>query len=246
MEFETDIDGLVDAIVVAEPCSWFTCWNLNELTAVSLAVGALVALVIFYVGFRKTFGARRERTRVSNLALATTVLRRTVLEREVMPSSQYYALRKAKAYQFKLRPERLLNFKEALDLVLCEMLENPFLDRDDKAKSLDVITRSLSEIDLPEPTDKRRLHTYIFIVGCTALGLFSLIVGTTAYWIALQLFSGEPSEVTHIVLGLLVLFLIFAFFVLSGDHPRRPSEKEGTKSLSLQAEFIDGFNDRSS
>jgi hypothetical protein len=109
---------------------WGIIPALDGQTIVSIAVGIIVTIATFIIGYKQTIGARDERLRSANLSLAASVLRRIAVEREQMPLDHFEALKRATSYRAMVPEPRLHAFTQSLDIALSDTLASEFLDTD--------------------------------------------------------------------------------------------------------------------
>lgn len=111
-------------------------------TIFSIVLGAILTVVTFWFGYRKTIGAQDERQRAASSELCSSVIKRVAVERRAISAEQFSALRWAKAYKLQVQADRLIDFSGALSMALSETVDNSFLDVETKQSVISLIEES--------------------------------------------------------------------------------------------------------
>ena len=131
-------------------------------TVFSIIIGALLTIVTFWIGYKKTIGATEERIRASNQQLISSVLKRIAVEREPIDMIQYFALQTAKSYRNSVPAQRLISFADVLAIVFLETIDNNFLDAPSKTAVISLIDKSKHETTtsaIPDLVSSDPTHT---------------------------------------------------------------------------------------
>ncbi len=124
---------------------WGLLPNVDGQTTFSIVVGLIATIATFWIGYRKTIGARDERLRAADQELCSSVIKRIAVERQAIDAAQFLALRRAKSIRAQVPVRRLIGFHDALSITLLETVDNNFLDAPSKNSILELIAKSRSE-----------------------------------------------------------------------------------------------------
>lgn len=152
--------------------------RIDGQTAFSIILGSILTFGTFWIGYRKTIGAADERLRSANIDLCNSVVRRIAVERAKMTHDQFSALRRAKSFRSQVSINRLMNFNDALDYSMLEIMDNDFLDSPSKDIIINLITDSRNSQSSHEEKSNTRVigeKSAYFVVS--TLGIVSAAVG---------------------------------------------------------------------
>jgi hypothetical protein len=171
--------------------TWSLLPTFDGQTIVSIALGAALTIVTFWIGYRKTIGAQDERLRAASAELCASVIKRVAVEREVMTAEQFAAIRQAKSYKAQVQTEKLISFDNALNTALLETIDNNFLDSASKKTIIELIDSSRTDVALRgPPVGETKSRDAARERIATILALFSaglgLIGGIVSYEISRQ------------------------------------------------------------
>jgi hypothetical protein len=142
-------------------------------TIVSIAIGAVITLMTFWLAYKKTIGAQDERVRAASQELIASVLKRVAVEREYMMPALFSEIRRAKAYRAGIAVDRLITFSEARGVVLAEVIDNNFLDQASKNAIIALLEQSSEPISAGADTSAAakssgRQDFWLSIIGVLA------------------------------------------------------------------------------
>lgn len=224
---------------------------LDGQTIFSIAIGLVVSVVTFWIGYRQTIGAREERLRSANLGLASSVLRRIAVEREQMPVAHYEAIRRATAYRGSVAVRRLHEFSQSLDIATLDTLSSDFLDTSSKNAIIQLIDDSrATALEVPGSAESSPTNADFFSRVATSVLLAATSIATGAVVVAIltgaipTLFKEAPSEpnstatitiVFAVAATLLVGLFITTFVSWSDRRLKLPSNADRPSSDVLKS-----------
>ncbi|WP_147272277.1 hypothetical protein [Phyllobacterium salinisoli] len=177
-------------------------------TVLSIIIGLAATSLTFWIAYRKTIGAREERVHAANRDILATVLQRIAVEREVLSDAQFEAIRKARSYRSDAPFHRLFIFREVLEIVLSDVLENRFLDKQAKNDVIGVIERcrtnsvleAVHESDTNVAEQKRKyIATLAFVSGAVGFAI------STLYYIASEKIAEADQAFYRLVMAVSIL-----------------------------------------
>ena len=92
--------------------------------------GIAVSVGLFFLGYRQTIGARKERTRSANEEIEKILVRRIVLEEYAPRVEDIARLIDGKARDFHVRPMDLLSEGQLLNNIFTRVVETDFIPRE--------------------------------------------------------------------------------------------------------------------
>lgn len=150
-------------------------------------VGIAVAVALYYLGYRQTIGARKEKIRAANSEIEKTLLKRVVLE-SYQPSVQELSrLIETKARDYSLRSTDLHSEVQVLNTLFTRIIETDFISPDKRGEILERITpvftqaeekpveeTTMAELASVERRQKVRMSLSLFMaVIASLLGAFT-------------------------------------------------------------------------
>lgn len=214
--------------------------SMDTQTILSLIIGTLISLILFWVGYRKTIGAREERVNSANVQLINSVLRRVAVEREVMSSAQFEKLREAKAYRAAVSQKSLLSFESVTSQVLAEVIETDFLDAKSKNAIIIILEQGVSTATNYDASgDRMQKATYAKFLQVFVLAIISSLFGVLSITVA-GILGVNPannsaimtSPVEVILGGISLITTIFAAYYSLKARPLLMQRVDATRSTS--------------
>jgi hypothetical protein len=108
------------------------------------ALGILVSLGLFLLGYRQTVGAKKVRIAAANTELQRILLRRIVLERYVPKGMDISRVIQGKARDHGVQPAELLSESQTLNAVYTRIVESDLIPAEQRDEILGRITPALS------------------------------------------------------------------------------------------------------
>ncbi len=187
---------------------------------IQTAVGVVVSVIFFLIGYRQTIGARKERVSSANRAVYKALLRRLVLEDYSPKIEDINRLIEGKAHEFKVSPEDLHPDEQLLNQVFAEIFDNDFIapnkrtDIESRVETaFDQLAKGKQKLDdsslLTPNLEKRKA----LLVG--VLGLLASLMGALVS-LVLVLGKGFPtSSDTSVYRSLIPILVVFAASLVS-------------------------------
>lgn len=94
---------------------------------IQTALGILISVVLFLVGYKQTIGARKERVRAANKAVHRVLLRRMVLEEYTPRLKDIGRMLEGKAREFQVTAADLHSEEQVLTQLFTEVFDNDFI-----------------------------------------------------------------------------------------------------------------------
>ncbi|UCG15702.1 MAG: restriction endonuclease [Phycisphaerales bacterium] len=109
------------------------------------ALGIVVSVALFLVGYRQTIGAKKERVKAANSDLERILVRRIVLEKYAPKEAEVSRLIGGKARDFRVRATDLLSEAQVLNTVYTRITESDLIPADQRDEILDRVGPALAE-----------------------------------------------------------------------------------------------------
>jgi hypothetical protein len=119
------------------------------------AIGIAVSLVLFWLGYRQTIGARDERAAAANADVERLILRRILTGTNWIQRSALDRVFRAKAQDYRVSRDSLMSVDQLIDTLFCRVLENDLVHDEELLNLLTQITHAgfqLPGAPTPRPT----------------------------------------------------------------------------------------------
>lgn len=205
------------------------------------AVGILVSIVLFLVGYRRTVGAQRERIRSANVEVEKIVIRQVVLEGYTPSRTDVARLMQGKARDFRVDENEMLSDAQLLNTVYTRIVESDLIPTDQRedilGRILPVLAESeaspIGEEEARSAMASRFLHTSTVLLAVLA-GVASVVGGMVSVLPEIARASSHLRELVvpalatiFASLGILSAMIVFYRF-------RTSQESAGTKAGEVQ------------
>lgn len=110
-------------------------------------IGITVSLGLFFVGYRQTVGARKERIKNANTEIEKILIRRIVLEKYTPARIDVSRLLDGKARDYRIRPTELFSEAQILNTVYTRITESDLIPPEQRDEILERMTPVLSELE---------------------------------------------------------------------------------------------------
>jgi hypothetical protein len=212
-------------------------------TYAQTALGLLVSIVLFVVGYRQTIGARKERVRSANTSLARAVLRRLVLEQYEPSIADLNHLIDGKAREFQVRPADLAPPENILTELFSTVFDNDLISPDRRTEIERTLRRALNELEQPpeteHPSDQSASAPSSFYRSAIVLAVMTALVGSASSLLP-QVLRGELLD-QRMLLAAVGVFVASVGLIASILTLRRAREEPGeiasTRGFGHGAEF---------
>lgn len=159
-------------------------------TYIQTGVGILVSLILFFIGYRQTIGAKKERAKNANHSLHRAVLRRMVLEEYAPIFEDLTKLIEGKAREFHVSINDLLAEEQVLNSLFSEVFDSDLISPSQRVeieKRIDNCIKATEHEETLKPTfiqyqqmqleRKKKSDSLTFMVGTTStLGAISTLM----------------------------------------------------------------------
>lgn len=145
---------------------------------IQTAIGIVVSVIFFLIGYRQTIGARRERVSSANRAVYKALLRRLVLEEYAPKLEDINRLLEGKAHEFKVSPGDLHADEQVLNQVFAEIFDNDFIAPEKRSEiesrvssAFDQLAKGKQKTDearLVSPAQEKRKLLLVVMLGVLA------------------------------------------------------------------------------
>lgn len=184
---------------------------------IQTGLGILVSLVLFFVTYRQTIGAKKERAKNANHALQRAVMRRMVLEEYSPNFKDLNKLIEGKAREFQVSLNDLLSEEQILNSLFTEVFDSDLISPtqrvqieariNDCFRNLDQEAPQATTLDYQQMTQesKSRRDNLSVLVGLTSLMgavaslLYGVIESKTFNFNIEWLLSGAGVLITSII-----------------------------------------------
>lgn len=143
---------------------------------IQIAIGIVVSVIFFLIGYRQTIGARRERVSSANRAVYKALLRRLVLEDYTPRLDDIHKLIEGKAQEFQVSAGDLQPDEQILNQVFAEIFDNDFIAPEKRSeiesrvgKAFDQLVEGKQKVDEVSPTSTDQERRRGLFVGTLAL-----------------------------------------------------------------------------
>lgn len=156
---------------------------------IQTALGILVSLVLFFVTYRQTIGAKKERAKNANHALQRAVMRRMVLEEYSPNFRDLNKLIEGKAREFQVSVNDLLSEEQILNSLFTEVFDSDLISPtqrvqieariNDCFRNLDQEAPQATTLDyqqMTQETKSRKDNLYILVGLTSVMGAVSSLL----------------------------------------------------------------------
>lgn len=203
-------------------------------------LGIVISLVLFFIGYRQTVGAKKERITACNAEIEKILLRRVVLEGYAPARLDVERLMEGKARDFRVSSDDLLSTGQVLNTLYTRIVESDLIPAEERRALVGRITPALVECEskpieeaLLEITESRRGHS-IAVTATTVMAILASLVGalTTALPDLANFDTTQPGMYRTFAATALVSLVLIAF-VLVTYRIRNSQEQVSTKSSEI-------------
>jgi HJR/Mrr/RecB family endonuclease len=144
-------------------------------------LGILVSFILFFIGYRQTVGAKKERIAACNTELEKILLRRIVLEGYTPTRIDIERLVEGKARDFRVHSDDLLSVAQILNSVYTRIVESDLIPAEQRHSITERITPTLAESEAKPVEDVERTlaERHRFLSATTAaVGVMAVLAST--------------------------------------------------------------------
>jgi hypothetical protein len=151
-------------------------------------LGIVLSLVLFFIGYRQTVGAKKERIAACNTDVEKILVRRIVLESYTPTRVDVGRLIEGKARDFRVREDDLLSEAQVLNSVYTRVVESDLIPSEQRNEIIGRIVPSLVEAEV-RPIDESEaphLNRRMRVISqtSTAMAVLALLASTAGAVVA--------------------------------------------------------------
>jgi len=194
---------------------------------IQTALGILVSVLLFIVGYRQTIGARKERVRACNEKIIETILRRLILEKYTPKKEDIKKLIEGKARDYKVKQKDLLSEDQILNTLYTRIFENDLISQEQRDNNIERLS-ALFIIDKKEVKQDLEVSLETIYRKKKFVNLLSLIMAIVSSIIGVfvvslyqlsDLKSFMNSGILITMLGsILAIFAVYSFLRLKDNQ----------------------------
>ncbi len=212
---------------------------------VSTFVGFFVSVALFWLTYRQTAGARKERVKSANTDLEKILLRRIVLESYQPTLRDLSFIINGKARDFRVKSRDLLSESQLLETLVTRISESDFIDASRRQEILDRLSPILISAE-DAPIDESRLtelpskkQKRIRLLVTLSAGIFASILGTFTALITLpkKELALDIKDSSFIPVMIAFIASMAAIILMIIINRLRESQEEDSETNSLQLEI---------
>jgi len=153
---------------------------------IQTALGILVSVILFILGYRQTIGARKERVKACNEKLIETILRRIILEKYTPKKEDIKRLIEGKARDYKVKQKDLLSEDQILNTIYTRIFENDLISQEQRDENIErlselfIIDKKTDSQDLESnfAKSKGRSKKYVNVLSLL-IAIISTLIGVS-------------------------------------------------------------------
>ncbi|WP_162617899.1 restriction endonuclease [Salinicola halophilus] len=212
---------------------------------IQTALGIIVSLVLFVIGYRQTIGAKKERSKNANSSIMRTIMRRMVLEDYSPIYKDITRLVEGKAREFQVSPNDLLSEEQILNSLYTEVFDSDLISPSQRIEiesrinaDFEVVERepikpSFSEFQqLRQEKERRKESLTAMVLSASLLGALSSTMYSFYESKSFQLDSLLPS--LGVLVGSIAMLTVLTMYRRSKEVESLPSR---VTSSILASEF---------
>lgn len=154
--------------------------------------GIAVSIVTFFIGYRSTIGARKERVRSGKDEVEKILVRRIVLEHFEPTPDEISRIIDTKARDFRIRSTDLLSKEQLLDNIYTRIVESDFIPPKQREEILESLNRTIDKIH-PTLSHEQSLEEAVAETSTARMTSNAVMVMAASATIAGMLFSVLPN-----------------------------------------------------
>lgn len=201
-------------------------------------LGILVSIILFFVGYRQTVGAKKERIKSANKEIEMILIRRIVNEKYILSLADIKRLLEGKARDFKVKVEELFNEEQILNSIFTRIIETDLITQVQRSEILSKLITLIEEVNkFPESIENESikykgtsLNTQKYVVSIMAL--LASVIGALVP--AFTLLENNHFKVNFNLLLITTLTSLLAIIFISILKNFKDSQQEVAISVHSQ------------
>lgn len=223
-------------------CYAAECRNNRSMSEYLLGIGGIaVSVALFFLGYRQTIGAKKERVRSANNETEKILVRRTVLEEYTPRVEDIRRLVDGKARDFRVRPTDLLSEGQFLNNIFTRVVETDFIPQEQREKILDRLSTVIGEAEsqpvLEEALEELSSQFRSRLTPTIAMPIMAVMASAVGVAFAafpkIRDFEASFPELLPMVLGTAAGSLTIIVFSILVLRIREQQQEEPSKSSAL-------------
>ena len=208
-------------------------------------LGIAVSVGLFFIGYRQTVGARKERIAAANADLERILVRRIVLEKYLPTETDISRLLEGKARDYRVRSAEVLSEAQVLNTVYTRIMESDLIPAEQREEILNRLAPVLSESEsapvqeeeLEEvASTERRLRASRAAIAMMAV-LTSVVGGLVTIIPEIQTMGSRIRELLPMIAGTAGASLAVIALFYSMTRLRASQEETANKAKELSKYF---------
>lgn len=206
------------------------------------AIGILVSILLFLIGYRQTIGAKKERLAIANSDIEKILIRRIVNENYNFNLMDIFRLIEGKARDYNVQMIDLLSVDEILNCIYTRIIETDFITQKQREEIINKIIPMMDYLDSykyregqkTEPDKKPFLNSQLLIA--LILATLASAMGTLfATYLSYDTFSNEFNSLFVSIATLSMSFIsIIYIFILKRSKESQKEELKSSSSLPME------------
>ncbi len=206
-------------------------------------LGIAISIILFFIGYRETIGAKKERIKSANSEVEKILVRRIVLEAYTPKPIDISRLLEGKSRDFKVKAGDMLSESGILNCIYTRIIETDLIAQEQREEILSRIIPILEEAEgapiqeqkvMDFPSEQRKKHLYQNAVPFAIGIIASLIGGLVTIFpkigtVDLNIETLFPAIAATAAMSLSLILIIYTFYRL------KESQQEVTISSSSNA-----------
>lgn len=209
-------------------------------------MGIVVSIVLFFVGYKQTIGAKKERILNCNLEIEKILIRRIIIEKYMPTVFDITRLIEGKARDYKIKENDLLLPSQILNSIYTHILETDFITQEQRNDIINLLTKVIDKIEENPKMEfeytrikngQKKKNAYQFVQIAT-MGIVASIAGTIAVLLPrIKEFDSSYFDIRSLDTAIMVpLFTsILLIFLITIFQKLKESQQKVTISNSSEA-----------
>jgi len=117
-------------------------------------IGIGVSVFLFILGYRQTYGARKERMKAANADIQNTLLKRIILEGFNPTKEAIKRIIEGKARDYRVQMKDLLSTEQIANSIYTKIFESDLITKEQREENLEKLTPLFETADKPRTTER--------------------------------------------------------------------------------------------
>ena len=207
-------------------------------------IGIAVSVSLYLLGYRRVFGAKKERISLCNSEIEKILVRRIVLEQYTPKTEDITRLIDGKARDFRVRPTELLSESQLLNNIFTRVVETDFISKEQRDEVLNRLTPIIEIAEERPDFEETEEGLYLEkdrmrIVAIGIMAIFATTIGTFIVSVPTLREAGtEIVKVIPFLLATATASLLAISFIMLLNRIREKQQEVPSKSSAI-ASFVE-------